>query len=270
MSVSSSGYDMSTFIRRYSRYLNEKAFAYRQMAFDFGRVKKGYGFSFLLRDYFSIIIDFQPLKNALFVCPGSQHAPFLLALSIHQNNAHPTGVPFVCGMDSPPARRWAKCTASLRVLSAEMNTEWVITHALRGQLCLAGRHKVPPATCCKLALKTTNADSRIEIRHIGGYCTCDRHRQVSGLWVGTSTACRAAAALFSHFLFLPLCQGWGSDEDHDSREAVERNAHPAESDWRTAGFWCEWHSLIGNNVTFKGYWICWGINTVKNKAANGV
>nr|XP_046254317.1 clathrin coat assembly protein AP180 isoform X3 [Scatophagus argus] len=37
----SHGYDMSTFIRRYSRYLNEKAFAYRQMAFDFVRVKKG-------------------------------------------------------------------------------------------------------------------------------------------------------------------------------------------------------------------------------------
>ncbi|XP_028326082.1 clathrin coat assembly protein AP180 isoform X12 [Gouania willdenowi] len=37
----SHGYDMSTFIRRYSRYLNEKAFAYRQMAFDYGRVKKG-------------------------------------------------------------------------------------------------------------------------------------------------------------------------------------------------------------------------------------
>ncbi|XP_013768405.1 clathrin coat assembly protein AP180 isoform X5 [Pundamilia nyererei] len=37
----SHGLDMSTFIRRYSRYLNEKAFAYRQMSFDFGRVKKG-------------------------------------------------------------------------------------------------------------------------------------------------------------------------------------------------------------------------------------
>ncbi|XP_032876912.1 clathrin coat assembly protein AP180 isoform X13 [Amblyraja radiata] len=35
------GYDMSTFIRRYSRYLNEKAYSYRQMAFDFARVKKG-------------------------------------------------------------------------------------------------------------------------------------------------------------------------------------------------------------------------------------
>ncbi|EMP36639.1 hypothetical protein UY3_06187 [Chelonia mydas] len=34
---------MSTFIRRYSRYLNEKAFSYRQMAFDFARVKKGVG-----------------------------------------------------------------------------------------------------------------------------------------------------------------------------------------------------------------------------------
>ncbi|XP_062324184.1 clathrin coat assembly protein AP180 isoform X3 [Osmerus eperlanus] len=37
----SHGYDMSTFIRRYGRYLNEKAFAYRQMAFDFTKVKKG-------------------------------------------------------------------------------------------------------------------------------------------------------------------------------------------------------------------------------------
>ncbi|XP_029605204.1 clathrin coat assembly protein AP180 isoform X5 [Salmo trutta] len=37
----SNGYDMSTFIRRYGRYLNERAFAYRQMAFDFTKVKKG-------------------------------------------------------------------------------------------------------------------------------------------------------------------------------------------------------------------------------------
>lgn len=45
-SVIPPGYDMSTFIRRYSRYLNEKAFSYRQMAFDFARVKKGYVFFF--------------------------------------------------------------------------------------------------------------------------------------------------------------------------------------------------------------------------------
>uniref|UniRef100_A0A674NCC0 Clathrin coat assembly protein AP180 n=1 Tax=Takifugu rubripes TaxID=31033 RepID=A0A674NCC0_TAKRU len=37
----SHGFDMSTFIRRYGRYLNEKSFAYRQMSFDFVRVKKG-------------------------------------------------------------------------------------------------------------------------------------------------------------------------------------------------------------------------------------
>lgn len=36
------GYDMSTFIRRYSKYLNEKAVSYRQMAFDFCKVKRGY------------------------------------------------------------------------------------------------------------------------------------------------------------------------------------------------------------------------------------
>ncbi|XP_076351981.1 phosphatidylinositol-binding clathrin assembly protein LAP-like isoform X5 [Tachypleus tridentatus] len=35
------GYDMSTFIRRYSKYLNEKAVAYRSVAFDFCKVKRG-------------------------------------------------------------------------------------------------------------------------------------------------------------------------------------------------------------------------------------
>ncbi|XP_041742412.1 phosphatidylinositol binding clathrin assembly protein a isoform X9 [Coregonus clupeaformis] len=35
------GYDMSTFIRRYSRYLNEKAVSYRHVAFDFTKVKRG-------------------------------------------------------------------------------------------------------------------------------------------------------------------------------------------------------------------------------------
>ncbi|KAM9019553.1 phosphatidylinositol-binding clathrin assembly protein isoform 1-T1 [Guaruba guarouba] len=35
------GYNMSTFIRRYSRYLNEKAVSYRQVAFDFTKVKRG-------------------------------------------------------------------------------------------------------------------------------------------------------------------------------------------------------------------------------------
>ncbi|KAK3097789.1 hypothetical protein FSP39_013203 [Pinctada imbricata] len=35
------GYDMSTFIRRYSKYLNEKAVSYRSMAFDFCKVRRG-------------------------------------------------------------------------------------------------------------------------------------------------------------------------------------------------------------------------------------
>uniref|UniRef100_A0A8C6S7W5 ENTH domain-containing protein n=1 Tax=Neogobius melanostomus TaxID=47308 RepID=A0A8C6S7W5_9GOBI len=39
--VSYACYDMSTFIRRYSRYLNEKAVSYRQVAFDFTKVKRG-------------------------------------------------------------------------------------------------------------------------------------------------------------------------------------------------------------------------------------
>ena len=33
------GYDMSPFIRRYSKYLNEKCVAYRQMALDFCKSK---------------------------------------------------------------------------------------------------------------------------------------------------------------------------------------------------------------------------------------
>nr|XP_018914654.1 PREDICTED: phosphatidylinositol-binding clathrin assembly protein LAP isoform X1 [Bemisia tabaci] len=35
------GYDMSPFIRRYARYLNEKAMSYRTVAFDFCKVKRG-------------------------------------------------------------------------------------------------------------------------------------------------------------------------------------------------------------------------------------
>ncbi|XP_029652673.1 phosphatidylinositol-binding clathrin assembly protein LAP isoform X21 [Octopus sinensis] len=35
------GYDMSTFIRRYAKYLNEKAISYRLMAFDFCKIKRG-------------------------------------------------------------------------------------------------------------------------------------------------------------------------------------------------------------------------------------
>ncbi|XP_017763656.1 PREDICTED: phosphatidylinositol-binding clathrin assembly protein LAP isoform X13 [Eufriesea mexicana] len=35
------GYDMSPFIRRYARYLNEKALSYRTVAFDFCKVKRG-------------------------------------------------------------------------------------------------------------------------------------------------------------------------------------------------------------------------------------
>ncbi|XP_038604526.1 phosphatidylinositol-binding clathrin assembly protein-like isoform X2 [Tachyglossus aculeatus] len=35
------GYDMSTFIRRYSRYLNEKALSYRLVAVDFTKMKRG-------------------------------------------------------------------------------------------------------------------------------------------------------------------------------------------------------------------------------------
>ncbi|KAK2570640.1 Phosphatidylinositol-binding clathrin assembly protein [Acropora cervicornis] len=35
------GYDMSTFVRRYANYLNEKAGSYREMGYDFCRLKRG-------------------------------------------------------------------------------------------------------------------------------------------------------------------------------------------------------------------------------------
>ncbi|ESO10794.1 hypothetical protein HELRODRAFT_71857 [Helobdella robusta] len=39
--TSPQGYDMSPYIRRYAKYINEKAVSYRLMAFDFCKVKKG-------------------------------------------------------------------------------------------------------------------------------------------------------------------------------------------------------------------------------------
>lgn len=35
------GYDMSPFIRRYAKYLNEKSLSYRACAFDFCKLKRG-------------------------------------------------------------------------------------------------------------------------------------------------------------------------------------------------------------------------------------
>uniref|UniRef100_A0A1B0CJX0 ENTH domain-containing protein n=2 Tax=Lutzomyia longipalpis TaxID=7200 RepID=A0A1B0CJX0_LUTLO len=40
-STLSTGYDMSPFIRRYAKYLNEKALSYRTVAFDFCKMKRG-------------------------------------------------------------------------------------------------------------------------------------------------------------------------------------------------------------------------------------
>jgi hypothetical protein len=39
--TSAQGYDMSPYVRRYAKYLNAKAFSYRQMAYDFCKIKKG-------------------------------------------------------------------------------------------------------------------------------------------------------------------------------------------------------------------------------------
>ena len=70
---------------------------------------------------------------------------YLSSASIRMKHI-PQGVSRCVGWTQlPPAWRWVKCMAPLCVLSAELNTERVITQAQSGQLYFAGRHKVPLA-----------------------------------------------------------------------------------------------------------------------------
>ncbi|XP_030850756.1 phosphatidylinositol-binding clathrin assembly protein LAP isoform X6 [Strongylocentrotus purpuratus] len=73
------GYDMSTYIRRYAKYLNCKALAFRQMAFDFCRAKRGKEEGVLrtmcaekllktlppLQDLMDALLDFEVTSNNL-------------------------------------------------------------------------------------------------------------------------------------------------------------------------------------------------------------
>eukprot|EP00057_Strongylocentrotus_purpuratus_P014606 XP_011669080.1 PREDICTED: phosphatidylinositol-binding clathrin assembly protein isoform X7 [Strongylocentrotus purpuratus] len=75
----STGYDMSTYIRRYAKYLNCKALAFRQMAFDFCRAKRGKEEGVLrtmcaekllktlppLQDLMDALLDFEVTSNNL-------------------------------------------------------------------------------------------------------------------------------------------------------------------------------------------------------------
>lgn len=134
---------MSTFIRRYSRYLNEKAFAYRQMSFDFVRVKKGY-----------VCFHFSPhytrasslvSRNIFLVYTHFMFHVFMSYLtSIVIRIEHITHSFSCVGWTQlPPAQHWVRYMASLRALSGGMNTEWVNTHTHSGRVCVAGRQKVP-------------------------------------------------------------------------------------------------------------------------------
>ncbi|KAJ3589218.1 hypothetical protein NHX12_010065, partial [Muraenolepis orangiensis] len=72
------GYDMSTFIRRYSRYLNEKAMSYRLVAVDFTKMKRGADGVMrtmttekliktlpIIQNQLDALLDFQPNSNEL-------------------------------------------------------------------------------------------------------------------------------------------------------------------------------------------------------------
>uniref|UniRef100_A0A8C4ZLT2 ENTH domain-containing protein n=1 Tax=Gadus morhua TaxID=8049 RepID=A0A8C4ZLT2_GADMO len=83
------GYDMSTFIRRYSRYLNEKAMSYRLVAVDFTKMKRGADGVMrtmttekliktlpIIQNQLDALLDFQPNSNEL--TNGVINAGFML------------------------------------------------------------------------------------------------------------------------------------------------------------------------------------------------
>lgn len=72
-----------------------------------------------------------------------------------------------------------------------MNTEWVITHAytVDSSVQLADTRSL---WLHKPAPKNTNAEHRIEIRHVGGYYKCGRYRQVFTVCQSESFCLRAA------------------------------------------------------------------------------
>uniref|UniRef100_A0AAX7UQD2 ENTH domain-containing protein n=1 Tax=Astatotilapia calliptera TaxID=8154 RepID=A0AAX7UQD2_ASTCA len=77
-SLCPTGYNMSTFIRRYSRYLNEKAMSYRLAAVDFTKMKRGADGVMrtmntekliktlpIIQNQLDALLDFQPNSNEL-------------------------------------------------------------------------------------------------------------------------------------------------------------------------------------------------------------
>jgi len=70
---------MSTYIRRYAKYLNEKAFSYRQMAFDFCKVKRGFVESLCL--FLLVIFIFRVSRRRRKLCCG--HAQFRICMCVY-------------------------------------------------------------------------------------------------------------------------------------------------------------------------------------------
>ncbi len=61
-----SGYDMSTHVRRYAKYISEKIYTYRLCAFDFCKVKRGREDG-LLRTMHAEKVRFGQMSAAAFV-----------------------------------------------------------------------------------------------------------------------------------------------------------------------------------------------------------
>ncbi|TRY57470.1 hypothetical protein DNTS_014219 [Danionella cerebrum] len=108
------GYDMSTFIRRYSRYLNEKALSYRLVAVDFTKMKRGIDGVMrtmntekliktlpIIQNQLDALLDFQANPNEL--TNGVINAAFMLLFkdSIRLFAAYNEGVINLLGKSNP-------------------------------------------------------------------------------------------------------------------------------------------------------------------------
>lgn len=114
----------------------------------------------------------------------------------------------------------------------------------------------------KLTLKTTNYESEPNRNETQKWIFVIGVRSVIIRWFfGTCHSKLPKEGSCSSFLlqsdFLVPCfllshesQGWRSDEDHVSGEAVKRDANPAEPDRLASGFWGEQHLLTDKGWVF--------------------
>lgn len=110
---------------------------------------------------------------------------YLTSISIRITHIPQGSLSCVGWTQLPAARRWAKCMVLLRVLSAEMNIEWVNTHTQSGWLrFFGGRQKVPLAGTEKYKHRLQNIDQTRWCRYRQVFCVL-----AGSQYVGVSCCC---------------------------------------------------------------------------------